>query len=209
MKHLLTMGLLGASAFLFAACSSETDPEEPKDDAQPSLIPRELVFGNPTYSRVQVSPDGSLISYLAPFEGVMNIWVAPADDISAAAPVTKDTGRGIRSYGWVAGMNRLIYTQDKSGDENYLLYGVDPSSGAEVNYTPFENTRVIFLASDEDIPGKQIIGINNRDPRWHDVYQLDIETAELQLIYENTEDFSGFTFDNGLELRFAEKSTAE
>ena len=186
--------LKDASNAAFSAASNE-------------LIPRELIFGNPTYSSVQISPNGSMISYLAPSDGVMNIWVAPVDNLSAAKPVTTDKGRGIRGYGWVAGMEQLLYVQDKGGDENFLLYGVDPKTGNETSYTPFENTRVIFLASDDDIPGKQIIGINNRDPRWHDVYQLDIESGELTLVFENTENFAGFDFDNDLTLRFAQKST--
>lgn len=173
------------------------------------MIPREKIFGNPTYTGVQISPDGYMVSYLAPVDGVMNIWVAPADDIAQARPVTNDAGRGIRSYGWVAGMTRLVYIQDKGGDENFLLCGVNPSTGEETNYTPFENTRVIFIASDEDIPGKQIIGINNRDPPWHDAYELDVVTGELTLIYENMDEFGDFIFDNDLELRFGQKSTSD
>lgn len=149
-----------------------------------------------------------MISYLAPLDGVMNIWVAPVDDLGAAKAITQDKGRGIRGYGWVAGMEQLLYVQDKGGDENFLLYGVDPTTGKETSYTPFENTRVQFLASDSDIPGKQIIGINNRDPRWHDVYELDIASGELTLLFENTENFGGFDFDNDLTLRFGQKSTS-
>jgi len=216
-RHLIA-GLLGASTLALGACSTliaagdsaaseagSATVATARVDAE--LIPREMIFGNPTYSSVQISSDGSMISYLAPLGGVMNIWVAPADDISAAQAVTSDTGRGIRGYGWLAGMNRLVYIQDKGGDENFLLYGVDPMTGEETNYTPFENTRVMFMASDEDYPGKQIIGINNRDPRWHDVYELDAVSGELTLLYENTENFGGFTFDNDLQLRFGEKST--
>lgn len=218
MLQVLKTSLLGASVLALAACSNQSSSEQDaQSGAVPAagaartaaeLIPRELIFGNPTYSSVQISPDGSMVSYLAPVEGVMNIWVVPSDDIAAAKSVTSDTGRGIRGYGWVAGMNRLVYIQDKSGDENFLLYGVDPATGEETNYTPFDNTRVRFIASDEDIPGKQIIGVNNRDPRWHDVYELDVKTGELTLIYENTEEFNGFSFDNDLEMRFAQKSTS-
>ncbi|QDP02757.1 alpha/beta hydrolase family protein [Thalassotalea sp. PS06] len=178
------------------------------NDVQLELIPRELIFGNPTYSSVQISPNGSMISYLAPVDGVMNIWVAPADDFASAKPITTDKGRGIRGYGWVAGMEKLLYVQDKGGDENFLLYGVDPKTGEETLYTPFENTRVLFLASSSDIPGKQMIGINNRDPRWHDVYELDVNTGELTLVFENTENFGGFSFDNDLTMRFGQKSTS-
>jgi dipeptidyl aminopeptidase/acylaminoacyl peptidase len=232
MPRSLIMMLMGASALALAGCATETAmddaaPQATKDNAaspaakidnspatataearvEAELIPRELIFGNPTYSSVQVSPDGEMISYLAPVDGVMNIWVAPAGNVEAARAITSDTGRGIRGYGWVPGTDRLVYIQDKGGDENFLLYGVNPETGEETNYTPFENTRVQIIASDEDIPGRMIIGINNRDPRWHDVYNLDVETGELSLIYENTEDFGGFIFDNDLALRFGQKST--
>ncbi|GGA71814.1 peptidase S9 [Neiella marina] len=216
-KYLLLSAALSAS---LVACSGPKEPTKSESASAPEaavavdespqveLIPRDLIFGNPTYSSVQISPSGSMISYLAPVEGVMNIWVAPADDISAAKPITFDKGRGIRGYGWVAGMEKLLYVQDKGGDENFLLYGVDPTTSEETLFTPFENTRVTFLASNADIPGKQIIGINNRDPRWHDVYELDVSSGELTLLFENTENFGGFSFDNDLKMRFGQKATS-
>lgn len=221
MNHLKSIAPLCLSLAMFA-CSDAPSPatKDTTTEAQTAtsvdvvttdaveLIPRELIFGNPTYSSVQISPNGTMISYLAPLDGVMNIWVAPVDDLGAAKAITQDKGRGIRGYGWVAGMEQLLYVQDKGGDENFLLYGVDPTTGKETSYTPFENTRVQFLASDSDIPGKQIIGINNRDPRWHDVYELDIASGELTLLFENTENFGGFDFDNDLTLRFGQKSTS-
>ncbi|MDM7860740.1 S9 family peptidase [Alteromonas sp. ASW11-36] len=217
MNHIKSIAPICLSLTLFAcseapttnAVDNTTVADQSAVTNEPvELIPRELIFGNPTYSSVQISPNGKMISYLAPLDGVMNIWVAPVDALSAAKAVTADKGRGIRGYGWVAGMEHLLYVQDKGGDENFLLYGVDPTTGKESAYTPFENTRVQFLASDSDIPGKQIIGINNRDPRWHDVYELDIATGELTLLFENTENFGGFDFDNDLTLRFGQKSTS-
>lgn len=215
MFHIRHIAPVCMSLALFA-CSdaSRTEDAAVNDQAQAptpakpvELIPRELIFGNPTYASVQLSPTGSMISYLAPLDGVMNIWVAPTNDIGSAKAITEDKGRGIRGYGWAAGVEQLLYIQDKGGDENFLLYGVDPKTGEEKAYTPFENTRVQFLASDKDNPGKQIIGLNNRDPRWHDVYELDIKSGELTLLFENTENFGGFNFDNDLNLRFGQKST--
>jgi len=43
----------------------------------PTLIPRKLLFGNPERAAVTVSPDGSKLAFLAPVEGVLNVWVAP------------------------------------------------------------------------------------------------------------------------------------
>ena len=88
------------------------------------LIPRRVFFGNPDRASVQLSPDGSWISYLAPLDGVLNLWVAPRGDVGAARAVTHDTGRGIRLYQWAFTSDRLLYLQDQDGDENWRLYDV-------------------------------------------------------------------------------------
>ena len=64
------------------------------------LIPRKTLFGNPDKASLQLSPDGAHLAYLAPYDGVLNVWVAPRDNLDAAQPVTHDTGRGIRFYLW-------------------------------------------------------------------------------------------------------------
>ena len=51
------------------------------------IIPREVLFGNPDKSSVRLSPDGTRISYLAPVNGVMNVWVGPADDPVASCKI--------------------------------------------------------------------------------------------------------------------------
>ena len=63
------------------------------------LIPRETLFGNPERANVQISPDGTQISYLAPLNGVLNVWVMPVAGGEATA-ITKSTDRPIRSYGF-------------------------------------------------------------------------------------------------------------
>ncbi|PYX80723.1 MAG: S9 family peptidase, partial [Acidobacteria bacterium] len=40
-----------------------------------SLIPRKVLFGNPERSSPQISPDGTRLGYLAPDQGVLNVWV--------------------------------------------------------------------------------------------------------------------------------------
>jgi len=218
MRRSIAFLLTSAAATALAACGEpvgETEtteaaaPETATAPAEPALIPREELFGNPTYASVQISPDGSMISWLAPLDGVLNIFVAPADDLDAARAVTSDTGRGILGYGWAPAENRLLYIQDRGGDENFLLYGVDPATGEEQDYTPFENTRALIYGGDNSRPGVMMIGLNNRDPRWHDAYELNLETGELTLVYENTDNFSGFEFDNDLELRIASRSRAD
>jgi hypothetical protein len=43
------------------------------------LIPRAHLFGNPTRAAARISPDGTMLSWLAPVDGVLNVFVAPTD----------------------------------------------------------------------------------------------------------------------------------
>ena len=49
-----------------------------------SLISRDLLFGNPDRITTRISPDGSKLSFLAPKDGVLNVWVGPADSPETA-----------------------------------------------------------------------------------------------------------------------------
>ncbi len=166
------------------------------------LIPRAALFGNPTRAAGQISPDGRWLSWLAPRNGVLNIWLAPASDPQAARAITASTDRPIRQYFWAPDASAVMYIQDKGGDENYLLYRVDVVSGAETTLTPFDNTRVDLIAASTTHKDKLLLGLNNRDPQWHDVYLLNLTTGALTLVLENNA-YAGFEADDTLTLRLA------
>nr|WP_152435718.1 S9 family peptidase [Erythrobacter sp. THAF29] len=172
------------------------------------LIPREALFGNPTKAQGRISPDGKWLSWLAPHQGVLNIWVAPADDPDSGKPVTNSTDRPIRQHFWAPDASAVMYIQDKGGDENFLLYKIDVESGEETVLTPFENTRVQIVGASETIKDKILIGLNNRNPQFHDVYLLDLDTGEMELVLENN-GYAGFMADDTLTVRMAMRQNAE
>ncbi|PKP65612.1 MAG: S9 family peptidase [Alphaproteobacteria bacterium HGW-Alphaproteobacteria-7] len=171
------------------------------------LIARSALFGNPTRAAGQISPDGQWLSWLAPKDGVLNIWVAPADDPAAARAITSATDRPIRQHFWSPDSRGVLYIQDKGGDENFLLYRIDIASGAETTLTPFENTLVRIVGGSTTHKDKLLIGINNRDPRWHDVHLLDLTTGALSLVLENNS-YARFMADDSLTLRMAMRQNA-
>jgi len=61
------------------------------------LIPRMVLFDNPDRTAPKISPDGERISWLAPLDGVLNLWIAPTGQLAQAKPVTHDTRRGVRA----------------------------------------------------------------------------------------------------------------
>jgi len=170
------------------------------------LIPREILFGNPEKTRVLISSDGNWIGYMAPLDGVLNVWVAPLDNISSARPVTNDTGRGIH-YFTVAYTNRhVIYTQDTDGDENWKVYCVDLITGERKNLTPLKGVNAQVLHVSYSFPQEILVGLNDRDPEHHDLYIVNITTGKRQLILKN-ENFSYISVDNDYNPRLAGKTT--
>ena len=169
------------------------------------LIERNKLFGNPSRSDGQISPDGLWLSWIAPCEGVLNLWVGPVSDLGKARPLTAETQRPIRTHFWAPDSKTVLYVNDKGGDENFLLYGVDVASGTLKNYTPFEKTRVQIVQISRQVKDRILVGINNRDPRWHDVHSLDLSTGTLTLVQKN-DAYGRFLADQSLVLRVAEKS---
>ena len=166
------------------------------------LIPRKILFDNPDKASARISPDGAYISYLAPLDGVLNVWVAPLDDLDAAKPVTFDKVRGIRMYAWAYTNQHLLYMQDKGGDENWRIYSVNLQTGTILDLTPFEGVQAQILEVTPKFPGEILVGINNRDPQLHDIYRINIGDGGSQLIYENKEGFANFISDDTLTIRF-------
>jgi dipeptidyl aminopeptidase/acylaminoacyl peptidase len=209
---LASASLLAAVALTGCATTQETSMTAAAASPAPTvaaapLIPREALFGNPTKAAGRLSPDGKWVSWLAPNNGVLNVWLAPASDPSAAKAMTASTDRPIRQYFWSPDSRRLLYIQDKGGDENFLLYGVDIASGAETTLTPFDKTRVVMFGSSTTQKDKLLIGLNNRDPRFHDVYLLDLGTGKMTEVMQN-DGYAGFLADDSLMLRMAIKSNA-
>lgn len=149
------------------------------------LIPRDVLYGNPDRADVQLSPDGRHLSYLAPVDGVLNVWVAPVDDLAAARPVTDDRRRGIRGHDWAFTSAHILYPQDVGGDEDWHLYAVEVATGATVDLTPFEKVSAVVLKLSRDLPGEVLVGINDRVAELHDAYRVDIATGERTLVLEN------------------------
>ncbi|MGH9190462.1 MAG: TolB family protein, partial [Acidimicrobiales bacterium] len=116
------------------------------------LVPRQVLFGNPERVSPSISPDGASLAWVAPDEGVLNVWVAPVGSIGEARPVTRDRDRGIRSFTWAHDGRHLLYVQDKGGDENWRIYAVDLGTGAIRDLTPFEGVQARIEEIDKRFP---------------------------------------------------------
>ena len=168
------------------------------------LIPRRVLFGNPERVSPRISPNGASLAWIAPYEGVLNVWIAPlgADGVAwgSAQVVTDDTDRGIRVFRWAHDGRHLLYLQDTGGDENWRLYDVDLHTMRRRDLTPFEGVQAQILATEKKHPGDILVGLNRDNPALHDVYRLDLVTGDLVKQVENP-GFAGWVADTELEIR--------
>jgi len=225
---LISLGLLSAASILLSGAGSALAGPTPDAAVAPSgLIPRASLFGNPDKISPTLSPDGSKIAFIAPSNGVLNVWVAPADKPDAAKPVTADTTRGIREYSWAFNNSHLIYRQDSGGDENFKIFAVDVATGKSRDLTPFDtipgpdgkpmtlpnNDKLLRPAAQienvsEKFPDEILIGLNNRNPVYHDLHRVNVKTGAMTLVYQNDE-YDGLVTDDDYTIRFATEATED
>ncbi|MBS0396058.1 MAG: S9 family peptidase [Proteobacteria bacterium] len=184
--------------------------------AQPPIIDRNAFFGEVQISGAQLSPDARFISFLKPYRGTRNLWVKKAGEpFSAARPVSLETARPIRSYFWSRDSRYLLYVQDAGGDENFNVYAIDPLQAPDAAtgvpptraLTNLKGVRAQIYAVPRAKPDVLYVGLNDRDPKWHDLYELHLATGQMTLLRANTAQVSWWGFDNQGTLRLAERTT--
>ena len=166
-------------------------------------IPLEDFFRNSERTGYQLSPDGSYISYMAPYKDRLNVFVRRVDETDEhAIRITNETERSVAGYMWAVNQ-RLLYMKDTAGDENYQLYGVHRDGSDDRAYTAFDGVRTSLIDDLEEQPGVVMIGMNKRNPEVFDPYRLNIETGELTLLAENPGNIQGWMTDHDGRLRVA------
>jgi dipeptidyl aminopeptidase/acylaminoacyl peptidase len=201
-----------AAALALAGCATDaTRPTPMAPAAAPAaevpLIPRAALFGNPSRTGGQISPDGRWLGYIAPRDGVLNVWVAPRDKPEEARPITNDRNRGIRGFSFAYTNNHILYSQDVGGDENFQVFATDLTTGETRELSP-KGSRASIEASSRRFPGELVVSHNQRDPRLFDLYRVNIMTGKSERTFENDR-FVSFMVDDNFVLRFAEIQTQD
>jgi len=164
-------------------------------------LPMEDFFKNPDKTAYQISPNGTYLSYMAPYEDRMNVFVQELDGDSAVR-VTSETARDVAGYMW-ANDNRILFLKDTGGDENYSLHAVNRDGADMKALTQFDGVRTRLIDELRDIEDEVIVGLNQRDARVFDPYRLNIVTGELTMLAENPGNIQGWVTDHDGKLRVA------
>jgi dipeptidyl aminopeptidase/acylaminoacyl peptidase len=176
--------------------------------AQSALPARRTFFADPDYANVRVSPDGEHLAYLAPLDGVRNLWLAPVADPRAGRPLTHIADRDISTnFRWANTNRHLVFFQDRNGDENWRASSVDLASGAITALTPPQGVRAFLQESSLHFPDTMLFRHNARDKRFFDLYRINLASGASELLYEN----SSYVFlvtDSHFRLRLAGRFAA-
>lgn len=169
--------------------------------AQTKEIPLRDFFKNPEKTGYQISPDGKYLSYLAPYENRLNIFI---EDLQTGEikRVTNATDRDLYNYFW-KGNNTVLYVKDNGGDENFQLYASNINTGVPKNLTPFDSVRVGITDDLPEIDDYILIEMNKRNKEIFDVYRINVNTGEMTMVAENPGNISGWVTDHEGKVRVA------
>ena len=163
--------------------AASTDAAKVETPAPPKIPLRDF-FKNPVSRGYDLSPDGTMLSFLQPWESRMNIFVRPTAG-GEAKRVTSEKARDIRNYAW-KGNKFLVYAMDDKGDENFHIKRVDLKGGEAKDLTPFPKVRSEIIDDLADISETDmLITLNKRNPEVFDAFRLNVATGEMKLVAEN------------------------
>ena len=165
------------------------------------LLPMEDFFRNPESAAYAISPDGRRLAYAKPWKSRMNVFVRDLDS-EEERRVTSAEERDVGGFFW-KGNDRIVYVQDRGGDENFHVYITNVEGTASRDLTPFEKVRAGVLDDLEDDPRHMLISMNQRDPEVFDVYRCDLDSGELTKLAENPGSVVGWMTDHEGRLRVA------
>jgi dipeptidyl aminopeptidase/acylaminoacyl peptidase len=200
MSRVLNLAGTLVSAFVFFAWAL------PAGADLPALIPRAALFGSPVRDAARISPDGTMLAYLAP--GTNNKLAIFVKSIGKDDDrmIASDPNRPITTYFWQPDSKRILYEQDKNGDENFQIFQTDIETGSARDLTPFDGVRSGVDVVDENIPDTILIRMNKRDKSVFDEYRLDLRSGDATMVAQNPGDYRAFIADRLLRVRAAVRS---
>jgi len=189
MKKLLVFSL---GLLLFYSCKEEKKEEtaQVEDVKQYSIeqfMDNENAFAN------GYSPDKTNVLMTSNRSGIYNMYTVFATG-GDMMPVTQSDSASVYGISYFPEDDRILFRMDGNGDEIFKIYMKD-STGIKA-LTPKKKVRALFRGWAKD--GKSFFyGSNERDSKYMDHYEMDIESFTPKMIYKNEDgmEFGGMSED--------------
>lgn len=170
MKHLLLI----AAAICVVSCASKVEP--------PQSYTIEQFMKNTSVGGASFSPDEKRLLVHSNESGIFNLYEIDIESGNKTA-LTNSTGSSIFAIGYFPEDDRILYRSDNDGDEINHIF-LRETDGTVKDLTPGKEAKAGFMGWAKD--GKSFFYISTqRDPRFTDLYEMDIATFESEMIYQN------------------------
>ena len=182
-------------AVLLLVISCKEEPKKDKDIAESveqytieQIMDNERVFGG------SFSPDKSKLLITSNRSGIYNMYTIPVSG-GEYSPVTESDSISVYGISFFPEDERILYRMDGNGDEIFHLF-VKNTDGTSQELTTKEGARASFFGWAKD-KKSFFYQSNERDSRYMDLYEMDVETFTPTLLYKNEEGYGiGAISDN-------------
>jgi dipeptidyl aminopeptidase/acylaminoacyl peptidase len=171
--------------FVFiVSCKKDQETKDVALDLKQYTI--EQFMDNEAVGGGSFSSDMSKLLVSSNRSGIYNMYTISTTD-GEYTSITASDSSSVFAVSYFPNDDRMLYRADGNGDEIYHLY-LRETDGTIKELTPFEGARALFYGWLHD--GKSFYyATNKRNPRYMDVYEMDIESFESKLIYQNDEGY--------------------
>ena len=205
----MTKAWFGRRSLLIATGAAALARGASAQPAPQPLIPRRALFDAPQRTWATISPDGTRLAFLAPVDGVQNVWLAPLDNLDAARPLTKVTDRDVMNkLVWPHDNRHVVFFREQGGDENWQAHRIDVETGDIRPLTPGRGVRSFLQQHSARFPGELLLSHNSRDKRFYDVYRVNVATGESSSLQRNDQ-FAWIFTDPQFRLRYGIRYSAD
>lgn len=160
-------------------------------------------FKTPDVFSFSLSPDGKYLSYMKRRKtGERDVYLKETATQKERLLIKQGEDL-IRGFFW-ANENRILYLQDKGGNENYHLFGINVDGSNKNELTPYDGVRVNVLEMLKDDDDHIIVQMNKENLQQEEPYRLNINTGEATKLYnveEGSPAVAGYAFDQKGNLR--------
>jgi dipeptidyl aminopeptidase/acylaminoacyl peptidase len=189
-------------AAISAASSDAHSQQRAPDRTLPPLLRLEQLFAAPTTHGDVISPDGRWIAAIAPWQGASHLVLTEIAS-GRRRRVTQQPLAGAADLRWSTDGRRLLFLQDREGNEQFQLHTVDAQSGAVHAVTPSGRVETEIVALPASQPEIAVITLNQRTASLADAYRVNLRTRALELAAENPGTFVTYVANDSARVLVA------
>lgn len=164
-------------------------------------VTKEKLCLTPDFISAKISPDGNLIAKVgADASGIANVTIFSTDgDLTNFQKISFFKTPDIIQFFWSADSQHVLVLKDENGTGQLNLHGFHVDSIKHTSYTaqfPRVNAKIIKMSR---LKNQAVIGLNDRNPHFHDLYILNFDSGEFTLLFHN-DTYAKFLVSDDLEV---------